>query len=82
MTAMNQLGAIEYGGGSFFSFSVILSNLFMITVLGNDDELGRFEDSLLMLKALLVAPLTELCDGENMFDCLSKAPGSSFKASS
>lgn len=82
--AMNQLGAIEYGGGSFFSSSTILSrldwSLFMIMLLGYDDELGL--DSLVKLNALLVAPVIEPCGGRNRLDCVRSAAGSSFKASS
>jgi hypothetical protein len=49
------------------------------TAFGNADELGRDVDSLLRLKALLVAP--PLGDWK-MFVCDRRAAGSSFKASS
>lgn len=70
----------------FFPSSPVLSlfddNLLMIMLLGYDDELGL--DSLLKLNALFVAPIlvTDVWGGRKRFDCVSKAAGSSFKASS
>jgi len=65
-TRMSQLGVLVYGGGSAFSFSTVSElvdiNL-LIILLGNDvdvddDELGlvAVDNSLLILKALFVAP--------------------------
>lgn len=81
--AMNQLGAIEYGGGRVFSSSRILSLLdwnLLAMPLGYDEDPGR-EASLLKLNALLATPVMVVA-GRNKFCCVSSAAGSSFKASS
>jgi hypothetical protein len=69
---MNQLGVIEYGGGSLFSSSVVsvveavlsvfdFISLFIDKLLGYVDELGRDDDSLFNVNALFVTPPLAVC---------------------
>ena len=96
-TRTSQLGVIVYGGGSAFSFSTVNAlvdfNLFIILI-GNDvdvdeDELGLVacvDNSLLILKALFVAPFTGGVAGRKILlfgcDTFSSAFGFNLIASS